>query len=306
MAAPLRYILHQGPTLEGMFRLAWSSATVPIRKRWPLDHPKPRPEVDKHVEAPPREMVEAYLEAVGGEPDSYRGLLPPHLFAQWSYDQIARTLQHRLDPMHELLNGGCRLEINGPLPASNELRVAVRLEDVDASPSRLRFHHVVETGPLTHPSALVAHVYFVLPKSKGEGGDDRSSPNVREDAREITRWLIPDDAGWEFAKLTGDFNPIHWLRPAARATGFDNTILHGFATMARAMEGLNTEWFGGETPIELFDVRFTHPLVLPADVGLYVSGDSEPGDANPGPVEVAVGDEPGGTAYMIGECRWHG
>ena len=108
---------------------------------------------------------------------------------------------------------------------------------------------------------------------------------------ELDRWRIADTAGLDFAKLTGDFNPVHWVRPYARAFGFNNTILHGFATMARAHEGLNRRLYSGNVrAIKTFDVKFTRPLVLPAKVGLYVDGH-----------HVYVGTAPGGPAFLTGE-----
>ena len=53
----------------------------------------------------------------------------------------------------------------------------------------------------------------------------------------LERW-VESRAGLEFAFLTGDFNPVHWVRRYARAAGFASPILHGFAMMARTMESL--------------------------------------------------------------------
>ena len=67
-------------------------------------------------------------------------------------------------------------------------------------------------------------------------------------------------------------------------------INHGFSTMARAIEGLNRSVFSGDvSKLESIDVQFTKPLVLPAEVGLYVDDD-----------RVFVGDAPGGPAYLVG------
>ena len=62
------------------------------------------------------------------------------------------------------------------------------------------------------------------------------------------------------------------------------------ATMARAIEGLNKALFAGDTTrIRVWDCKFTKPLVLPNQVGLYVHGN-----------DVFVGDAPGGSAYLVG------
>jgi acyl dehydratase len=70
--------------------------------------------------------------------------------------------------------------------------------------------------------------------------------------------------------------------------GFRGTILHGFATMARAIEGLVRARFAGDPArLRTFDGRFTKPLLLPARVGLYARG-----------ADVWVADAPGGPAYL--------
>ena len=83
---------------------------------------------------------------------------------------------------------------------------------------------------------------------------------------------------------------MHWVPAYAKAFGFRNTILHGFGTMARAIEGLNRGLFAGDVDaLKEVHVRFTRPLVLPAKVGLYVHDQ-----------QLFVGDAPGGPAYLTG------
>ena len=61
-------------------------------------------------------------------------------------------------------------------------------------------------------------------------------------------------------------------------------ILHGFGTFAFALGGPEQERFGGDVhAIDMFDVKFARPLVLPHEVGLYVHEQ-----------QVFVGDAPGG------------
>ena len=112
------------------------------------------------------------------------------------------------------------------------------------------------------------------------------------DAREGARWPNGPRAGLEFALLTGDFNPIHWIGPAARMAGFDAQILHGFGSAARTSEALIAEVFGGDPHgLSALSMRFTHPLVLPSEAALFL-----------GPQEqtYTVGLEPGGLAFFVG------
>jgi hypothetical protein len=115
---------------------------------------------------------------------------------------------------------------------------------------------------------------------------------VPADAREVATFDVGKSDGLLFAMLTGDFNPIHWLAPYARAAGFGRPILHGVATMARAMEGLVRARYGGNvTRIAAFDVRFTRPLPLGISVGLYLGEEGR---------TVYVADAPGGQPYLVG------
>jgi acyl dehydratase len=150
------------------------------------------------------------------------------------------------------------------------------------------------TGTLSSPNALVTeiHAHVPLKREKPEpGAPKKEKPRVPEHAREISFGRISADAGLSFAKLTGDFNPIHWIRPYAKAAGFRSVILHGFATFARTVEALNRGLFGGDVfKLRVLEARFTRPLVLPHEVGVYVEG-----------TQVFVGDSQNGPAYLMGQ-----
>jgi acyl dehydratase len=114
---------------------------------------------------------------------------------------------------------------------------------------------------------------------------------VPEAARELSRRRLVRAAGADFARLTGDFNPIHWLGSYAKAVGFRDVILHGFASFALTFEALVGRVFSGDAcRLSRLDANFTRPLVLPAQVGVYISGD-----------RVYLGDALGGAAYLSGE-----
>ncbi|HUH05315.1 MAG TPA: MaoC/PaaZ C-terminal domain-containing protein [Kofleriaceae bacterium] len=245
---------------------------------------------------PPRapELIRDYVRHVGGDPAAYKKTVPPHMFPQWGFPLAAQTLRGVPYPLMRVMNGGCRLEVRAPLPAGERLHVRVRLEGIDDDGRRAVLHQRVTTGTESVPEAIIGDLYAIVPLGGANGEAPQKArkdkARVPGDARELAYWRIPADAGLTFAMLTGDFNPIHWVRPYARASGFKSTILHGFATMARAAEGLNRAVFSGDvTRLAVLDVKFTRPLTLPARVGLYVQGD-----------QVFVGDAPGGPAYLVG------
>jgi acyl dehydratase len=296
MAVSSKHVLQQGPVIATLASVAASAIRQRLGWTQAVGTPElPGPEFTTVVEPRPPELLRAYIKHVGGDPTGYRGHVPAHFFPQWGFPLASRTLQGLPYPLFRVLNGGCRLEVNAPLPADQALHARARLEGIDDDGRRAVIHQRVVTGTGTQPEAVVGHLYAIVPLGGGKDGakkegQRREPARVPQSAEELQRWRLSADAGLDFAKLTGDFNPVHWVPPYARAFGFRNTILHGFSTMARAMEGLQRTLFAGSVrAIRVLDVKFTKPLVLPAKVGLYVQGSS-----------LWVGDAPGGPAYLVG------
>jgi len=302
MAISSRHILSQGPTLSGIGRTALTALTQEVEtllgraaNQGPID--TPTPELTATYAPRPPALVRDYIRHVGGDPAHYKNTLPPHLFPQWAFGLASQTLTGMPYPLMRVLNGGCRMTLKGPLPADEPLQVSANLQSIDDNGRRAVLCQRVLTGSPSAPDALEALLYAVVPLKSAAPGDptkkNKEKPRVPDEVREVGFWQLAPDAGLDFAKLTGDFNPVHWVRPYAQAFGFRNTILHGFATMARAYEGLHTHTFKGSRTMTMFDVKFTRPLVLPASVGLYLGPDNS----------VYVGDAPGGPAYMVGHYK---
>jgi acyl dehydratase len=76
-----------------------------------------------------------------------------------------------------------------------------------------------------------------------------------------------------YAGASGDFNPIHWNEAFAVKVGLPNVIAHGMLTMGIAVRVV-TDWLGDPGAVLEYGVRFTRPVVVPADTGasLDVSG----------------------------------
>ena len=287
MALPYRHLRHQLPVIASL----GATALGALRPRAGGARPAlPSPEIVATIGPRPAGLVRDYLREVGGDPAAYRGVLPPHLFPQWGFPLAARTLAGVPYPLHKVLNGGCRLEINAPLPADRPLTVRAQLVDIDDDGRRAVLRQRVITGTEAAPEALVATLFAIVPLPGKDGATKgpRQVVRVPDEAHELAYWRLSRDAGTRFAMLTGDVNPVHWSPRYARASGFRGTILHGFATMARALEGVIRARFAGDAGrLRVWDGKFTRPLLLPAQVGLYGQGD-----------QVWVADAPGGPAYL--------
>ncbi len=76
-----------------------------------------------------------------------------------------------------------------------------------------------------------------------------------------------------YAKASGDLNPIHLDEAFAKSVGLPNVIAHGMLTMALAGKALNT-WCNQEFKVIEIFARFTKPVIVKADSksNLEVSG----------------------------------
>jgi acyl dehydratase len=67
-----------------------------------------------------------------------------------------------------------------------------------------------------------------------------------------------------YAAASGDDNPIHLDEDFARSVGLPGIIAHGMYTMALAGRAVTT-WVGRPDAVVEYGVRFTKPVVVPAD-----------------------------------------
>lgn len=292
MLQEARYAVHQWPVVKAMGRVVLKS----IQRRLKGGTGKtaaPGPRITEVVPPRPRALVRDYIRWAGGEPQWYPGALPPHLFPQWCYPTLGRTVSDVSYPVDRILNAGCRMELFGPIPDDKPLHLEARLEELDDNGRRALLHERVTTSTPWGEDVMTAHVFALIPLGRTGASKKKERPSVPGDAQELERWNLPVTAGFEYACFSGDFNPVHWNWPYARMSGFRSVILHGFASMARAMEGLNRNLFEGDwLRLKEIEVRFTRPLSLPHSVGLYVLGN-----------ELAVGDGPLGPAYLTGTFK---
>ncbi len=87
------------------------------------------------------------------------------------------------------------------------------------------------------------------------------------DYREIASWQAAPDIGRRYARISGDYNPIHLSRLSARLFGFRSPIAHGMWTLARSAAVLVA---GDGTPTTL-QARFLRPVSLPATISLWAT-----------------------------------
>ncbi len=293
MRVPFTHIRHQGPVLGALGRTVVNAAMQRLGVGGEAIEDLPGPVHTAVVDPIDPKLVKDFVRWSGGEPSAWRHQVPPTLFPHWAFPVFSQCLKGIDYPIAKALNGGCRLEIKGPIPLDSPLYLAARLERIDDDGRRAVLHQRCVTSTEAGDEVLVSHLQAIIPLGGGKDGPKRKKKKpvvVPAEARPVGDWRIPGDAGLEFACLTGDFNPIHWLAPYARMAGFGSVILHGFGTLAGATERLRrTLWAGATDLPATLDVRFTRPLRLPAKVKVFVDED-----------RFFVGRAPGARAYLTG------
>ncbi len=287
MTAPVRHLLKQGPMLRALGRVA-------LQALLPRSRHAARPKaVEQTLPPPSPRLVADFVRAIGGEPESWQGVVPPHLFPHWGLPLVVQALDGLPYPLHRILNAGCRLEMRRPLPLGEPLHARVELVTLDDDGRRVRLCGVVTTGTPSAPEALEATVEAYLPLAPRPKQAHREKAVVPGAARHVAQFELGPRAGLDFALLTGDFNPLHWVGPYARALGFRGPLAHGYSLLARTVESLVARELTGD-PAKLLavEVRFAAPVALPASLGLFVAGDGE----------LWVGEQPAATACVTG--RW--
>lgn len=102
---------------------------------------------------------------------------------------------------------------------------------------------------------------------EGTAYDEDPLPEPVLPERASALWSVPADTGRRYAKVSGDMNPIHLNRLAAKAAGFPRTIAHGMWSATRclaALEGRLPDAFSA-------DIVFAKPLLLPSRVELLTA-----------------------------------
>lgn len=177
-----------------------------------------------------------------------------------------------------------RMRLHRPVTAAEVLDVAVRVENL--RPHR-RGALLDLVGEVRVADELVwdGVSTYLAPGAEVPGTPEATSRDEFVPARPIATWRLPGNLGVAYRRVSGDPNPIHTNRLAAKAFGFARPIIHGMWTHARLLAALEPRLPQTYTA----EVRFTKPILLPATVGAWWLPD---GDGWTGAVTTADGAKP--------------
>jgi hypothetical protein len=164
------------------------------------------------------------------------------------------------------------IELFQRLPADARLALDCRLESGRTKPRGDEFRLVTEA--LWNDQLAWRETTSILAPAPSRP-NRRAPPELPALPPLLGSWAVPADMGRRYARVSGDWNPIHLAAILARPFGFPGAIAHGMWTVARCLGWLMD---GPPGPGARLEVRFLKPLLLPAHVGLHAGPASESGD----------------------------
>ncbi|MDV6316722.1 MaoC family dehydratase [Idiomarina sp. HP20-50] len=155
-------------------------------------------------------------------------------------------------------------------------KVKVPKRGPNVSPRRLRPEFVVEFWQQNEKVATCSSVYQVM-TGQHSGPSRKNAAAVKPFEPEgnwenLSHWQLGSGMGRRYARISGDFNPIHLHPLVSRWFGFKKPIIHGMYMMARAQAELERSQ---QRAVTYIDVTFKRPVILPARVQLWVSNEDE-------------------------------
>lgn len=107
------------------------------------------------------------------------------------------------------------------------------------------------------------------------------------------QWRLASNTGRSWAKVSGDWNPIHITNATAKALGMPGAIAHGMYTASRALA--ETSLRVGE-PYE-FHIEFGAPVLLPSTINVAITSAENRGS------DIVAWDRKKKRAHFTGTVR---
>jgi len=224
----------------------------------------------KGASADARELNE-YLQTLSLEKHDYLPVLYPHVMAGSMHMNM---LSHKLFPIRLLGSVHLKNRIVQHQAIADDATMEIK--------SEIGAYRLVEKGVefdfttdvYVQGEKVWEEVSTYFQAGKFGGKENPSSEKSFEleslnQPQESGSWHVPNNRGKKYAKITGDYNPIHMSPLAAKLFGFKRDIAHGFGVLAEAIEYSSAiEQAGGiEKPLQV-DVVFKGPVFLDSDVSI--------------------------------------
>ncbi len=230
--------------------------------------------------------VRDYARATGGDAVTAffdaRPATPPFYCATWE-TALAMEMLAGLEtplPLGAMVHVSTEMVWARPLTPGDAIRCRVELDRVERTPRGLKMtmlsRNWMGAGQLCSQGTSVFMLRTRTPHDAEPPRLDRPAPAADGIAwSELARWPLSAGAGRRYARVSGDYNPIHLWPWTARPFGFRAPILHGYATAARTAHTLIAQRLRGDPgALRRMRIVFRAPLPLPSTAVLLTAEDA--------------------------------
>jgi len=241
------------------------------------------------VDVDPQKLA-AYRKVCGFTDD---GLLPPtypHILA-FALQMQLLTAKEFLFPLLGLIHLSNRIRVLRPMGGISRAQISVRVHNLQPHPKGATFDVLTslddQLGPLWEAESQMLCRGVKL---DGEPVEQHWEPS--QVLTQVAQWKAPADIGRQYAKVSGDYNPIHLSAASAKLFGFPTAIAHGLWNKARTLAALADHLPKANLEIA---VHFRKPVRLPSEVSLLASAPGSSGELR------LIGN--GDLEHMVGQWQ---
>ncbi|MHC8316343.1 MaoC family dehydratase [Pseudomonas sp. LB3P31] len=203
-------------------------------------------------------------------------LLPPtypHVLA-FALQMQLLTAKEFPFPLLGLIHLSNKIRVLRPMGGVGRVRVSVQVQNLQPHGKGATFDLMTtlddQLGPLWEAESRMLCRGVKL---EGEPVDEVLAPLLP--MTQVAQWKAPADLGRQYAKVSGDYNPIHLSALSAKLFGFPTAIAHGLWNKARTLAALADHLPTANVEIA---VQFMKPVRLPSEVTLLASAAGSSGD----------------------------
>ncbi|WP_433738506.1 MaoC family dehydratase [Pseudomonas putida] len=241
------------------------------------------------VDVDPQRLA-AYRKVCGFADNSLLPPTYPHILA-FALQMQLLTAKEFPFPLLGLIHLSNRIRVLRPMGGLNRARVSVKVQNLQPHAKGATFDLVTtlddQLGTLWEAQSQMLCRGVKL---EGEPVDDTLALN--QPLTQVAQWKAPSDIGRQYARVSGDYNPIHLSAASAKLFGFPSAIAHGLWNKARTLAALADHLPTANIEIA---VQFKKPVRLPSEVALLASAAGLAGELQ----LIGAGD----LEHMVGHWR---
>ncbi len=217
--------------------------------------------------------VAAYRKVCGFADSAVLPATYPHILAFGLQMQLLTDTKFPF-PLLGLIHLSNRIRIHRPLGGVSDLSIGVHAQNLKPHAKGATFD-IITTVEDSLGLLWEAESRMLCRGVKLEGtSTDEAQPSPTQ-VSELTRWKAPADIGRRYARVSGDYNPIHLSAFTAKLFGFPQAIAHGLWNTARTLAALGEHLPAANIEIS---VEFKKPVRLPSEVTLLASAAGSSGE----------------------------